>query len=69
MQFRSAFGGWSLVAICFLVLSVSFAARAVLGLSMPYLERDLHWTRSFMSGSLEENRRRPWTRPARVLFQ
>ena len=50
MQSRSAFGGWSLVAICFLVLSVSFAARAVLGLSMPYLERDLHWTRSFMSG-------------------
>jgi MFS family permease len=50
MQSRGALGGWSLVAICFLVLSVSFAARAVLGLSMPYLERDLHWTRSFISG-------------------
>ena len=50
MQSRGAFGGWNLVAICFLVLSVSFAARAVLGLSMPYLERDLHWTRGFLSG-------------------
>jgi MFS family permease len=42
--------GWTIVLVCFLVLSVSFAARSVLGLSMPYLERDLGWTRSFISG-------------------
>src|SRR5262249_61517655 len=32
------------------VRSVSFAARAVLGLLMPSVVRELHWTRSFMSG-------------------
>ena len=49
MQSRASLGNWSIVLICFLVLSVSFAARAVLGLSMPYLERDLSWSRSFIS--------------------
>src|SRR5260221_14695027 len=49
MQSRASLGNWSIVVVCFLVLSVSFAARAVLGLSMPYLERDLSWSRSFIS--------------------
>jgi MFS family permease len=49
MQSRASFGNWSIVLVCFLVLSVAFAARAVLGLSMPYLERDLGWSRSFIS--------------------
>src|SRR4029077_629097 len=49
MQSRASLGNWSIVLVCFLVLSVSFAARAVLGLSMPYLERDLSWSRSFIS--------------------
>jgi len=42
-------GRWFLVAICFLVLSVSFSARSVLGLTMPYLESDLDWSRGFVS--------------------
>ncbi len=49
MQSRGPLAGWSIVGVCFLVLSISFAARSVLGLSMPYLERDLGWTRSFLS--------------------
>ena len=50
MHARSSLAGWGIVVVCFLVLSVSFAARSVLGLSMPYVERDLGWTRSFVSG-------------------
>jgi MFS family permease len=50
MSSRS-FAGWSVVAICFAVLSFSFAARALLGLSMPYLERDLGWSREFASSA------------------
>ena len=46
---RSSAAAWSVVAICFAVLSVSFAARSLLGLSMPDLEKDLGWTRSFVS--------------------
>ncbi len=49
MQSRSPLAGWSVVFICFAVLSVSFAARSLLGLSMPYLEKDLGWTRGFVS--------------------
>jgi MFS family permease len=48
------FYGWLIVAICFVVLSVSFSARFVLSPGMPYLEADLGWSRSFVSlgGSL-----------------
>lgn len=46
---RGDVGGWLVVAMCFLVLSVSFSARSVLGLAMPYLESDLGWSRSFVS--------------------
>jgi MFS family permease len=46
---RSAVAAWSVVGICFAVLSVSFAARSLLGLSMPYLEKDLGWSRGFVS--------------------
>lgn len=41
--------GWLLVFICFVVLSVSFSARSILGLVMPYLESDLGWSRSLVS--------------------
>ena len=41
-----------LVIICgFLVLSISYAARAALGLVMPILESDLGWSRSFTSAA------------------
>lgn len=46
--------GWLVVAICFVVLSVSFSARFVLSPAMPHLEADLGWSRSAVSlaGSL-----------------
>ncbi len=46
---RFAASGWLVVVISFLVLSVSFSARSILGLAMPYLESDLGWSRSFVS--------------------
>src|SRR5260370_39366424 len=46
---RSAVAAWTVVGICFAVLSVSFAARSLLWLSMPYLEKDLGWTRGVVS--------------------
>ncbi len=51
---RSAVAAWTVVGICFAVLSVSFAARSLLGLAMPYLQHDFGWTRTFVSsgGSL-----------------
>jgi MFS family permease len=51
---RSAIAAWTVVGICFAVLSVSFAARSLLGLAMPYLQHDFGWTRTFVSsgGSL-----------------
>jgi MFS family permease len=51
---RSAIAAWTVVGICFAVLSVSFAARSLLGLAMPYLQHDFGWSRSFVSsgGSL-----------------
>lgn len=49
MQSRPRLAGWGIVAICFAVLSISAAARSILGLSMPYLERELGWTRGFIS--------------------
>jgi MFS family permease len=49
MHSRTFSADWTIVALCFAVLSVSYAAQSLLGLSMPYLERDLGWTRSFLS--------------------
>ena len=51
---RSAVAAWTVVGICFAVLSVSFAARSLLGLAMPYLQHDFGWSRTFVSsgGSL-----------------
>ena len=51
---RPSVAAWTVVGICFAVLSVSFAARSLLGLAMPYLQSDFGWSRSFVSsgGSL-----------------
>ncbi len=46
---RSNLYGWVIVALCFAGLSVAMSARASLGLTMPVLEGDLGWTRSFVS--------------------
>jgi MFS family permease len=46
---RSAVAAWTVVGICFAVLSVSFAARSLLGLAMPYLQHDFGWSRTFVS--------------------
>ncbi len=43
--------GWLVVAVGFVVLSVSFSARSLLGLAMPYLEGEFGWTRSFVSNA------------------
>lgn len=40
---------WILVLVGFAALAVSFSVRAVLGLAMPVIERDVGWTRSFLS--------------------
>jgi MFS family permease len=42
-------GGWLVVFIGFLILSMAFSARAMLGLSMPALEGEFGWSRSFVS--------------------
>jgi predicted MFS family arabinose efflux permease len=41
---------WLLVAVGFAALAVSFSVRAVLGLAMPAIGRELGWSRSFLSG-------------------
>jgi len=46
---RPGVAAWTVVGICFAVLSVSFAARSLLGLAMPYLQHDFGWSRSFVS--------------------
>lgn len=43
--------GWLVVAVGFVVLSVSFSARSLLGLAMPYLEGEFGWSRSFVSNA------------------
>jgi MFS family permease len=40
---------WIVVGVCFLVLTCSFGARSVLGLTMPSLEGELGWSRSLVS--------------------
>ncbi len=40
---------WLVVGICFLALSLSFSARAMLGLLMPTWEIELGWSRTFVS--------------------
>ncbi len=40
---------WSIVGVAFIVLALSYSARAALGLAMPVLESDLGWSRSFTS--------------------
>ncbi len=47
----SEFYGWLVVAVGFVVLSVSFSARSLLGLAMPHLEGEFGWTRSFVSNA------------------
>lgn len=44
------FNPWLLVVVGFAALAVSFSVRAVLGLSMPVIETELGWSRSFLSG-------------------
>jgi MFS family permease len=46
---RLTASGWLVVVVSFLVLTVSFSARSILGLAMPYLESDLGWSRSLVS--------------------
>jgi predicted MFS family arabinose efflux permease len=40
---------WLLVAVGFTALAVSFSVRAVLGLAMPAIGRELGWSRGFLS--------------------
>jgi MFS family permease len=42
-------GRWLVVLVGFLILSMAFSARAMLGLSMPALEGEFGWSRSFVS--------------------
>jgi MFS family permease len=42
---------WLVVVLCFLALALAFSARAALSLVMPMWERDLGWTKSFISGA------------------
>ena len=42
-------GTWLVVAISFMLLSVTFSGRAMLSLAMPVLEGEFGWTRSFVS--------------------
>ncbi|HEX2940880.1 MAG TPA: MFS transporter [Rhodopila sp.] len=44
-------GPWHLVGTGFLALAVSFSVRAVLGLAMPAMERELGWSYAFLSGT------------------
>ncbi len=43
--------GWLVVAVCFLSLMASYAARSSIGLMMPLWERDPGWTRDLASGA------------------
>jgi len=43
---------WLVVGICFLVLACSFAARAILGLTMPSLELEFGWSRTVLSSGI-----------------
>jgi MFS family permease len=40
---------WMIVLVSFVTLSVSFSTRAVLGLAMPEIEKELGWTRTLVS--------------------
>jgi MFS family permease len=40
---------WLVVAVGFVILSMAFSARAMLGLTMPALEGEFGWSRSFVS--------------------
>lgn len=44
-------GPWLVVAMCFLVLSLSFSARGSLALAMPTWQAEFGWSRSFLSGT------------------
>jgi len=44
-------GPWLVVAVCFLVLSLSFSARGSLALAMPTWQAEFGWSRSFLSGT------------------
>jgi MFS family permease len=43
--------GWLIVGVGFVVLSVSFSARSLLSLAMPYIEGEFGWSRSFVSNA------------------
>lgn len=47
--FRANRAGWILVAVSFAMLALSFSGRASLGLMMPIWEKELGWSRSFLS--------------------
>src|SRR5579883_114161 len=48
---QTRIGPWLVVVFCFLALALAFSMRAALGLVMPVWERELHWTKSFISGA------------------
>ncbi len=41
---------WVMVTVGFGALGLAFSARAALGLAMPAMEAELHWSRAFLSG-------------------
>lgn len=43
-------GGWSIVALGFLILAMAFTARGSLSLVMPIWQEEFGWSRSFVSG-------------------
>lgn len=43
---------WLVVGLSFVVLALSYSARAAFGLVMPALEQELGWSRSFNSGTV-----------------
>src|SRR5260370_41860036 len=45
------FGRWLVVGFGFLALALAFSARATVGLVMPIWDRELGWSRSFVSGA------------------
>ncbi|HLI11612.1 MAG TPA: MFS transporter [Alphaproteobacteria bacterium] len=49
MREKGQFSAWLVVGVGFFALALSFSARAALGLAMPIWERELGWTREFVS--------------------
>ena len=46
---RTASGSWTIVVLGFFALSLSFSARSVVQIALPYWEEEFGWTRSLSS--------------------